>query len=375
MKKIAYLLTGLALTLCLASCGGASEDPTTGGDSTPSTTPSGGGTTVTPGIEVEVYLILGEGGLYKGQAGSDDLIDDFNVVKYKGRVGDNLPGSTDVTNTDSNKTFNGWLLNGANVTEVMGANGHYTAIWKEGGSTSTTSEDTPTGEGYAVSIAGTSYKLDVVDMPEGDQLRPTLRGEASLNFTAKENDAVVFYKDGTAITSNIGGEADDVTNDIANNLRGEVGSFYIAKAGSVTMYFHTWESGGYSAWVTGGPKVSELGPVNPGTEFEGGEVTITGIPDWIGNDGCKVFVWAWGGAEASGGKWYTAALTNDTLVVTLPAGATGFNMARCQKDTVTPDWNQKEDSAGRVYNKTGDVTLQAGVFTYTSPAWSGYSPS
>jgi hypothetical protein len=60
--------------------------------------------------------------------------------------------------------------------------------------------------------------------------------------------------------------------------------------------------------------------------------------------------------------------------VSLPEYRTGFNLARCVAGTTTPVWTAKGDATGRVYNKTGDISISVGKTSYTSPTWVEYNP-
>ena len=42
---------------------------------------------------------------------------------------------------------------------------------------------------------------------------------------------------------------------------------------------------------------------------------------------------------------------------------------RCQKDTVTPDWGAATDSAGKIYNKTNNITYSSGQTSYNGGSW------
>lgn len=139
------------------------------------------------------------------------------------------------------------------------------------------------------------------------------------------------------------------------------------------------------------PTANELAlkAIFDGAEGEGGggepatSITwnITSFPNWLPNSSATVFAWAWGGA-AGNGKWYTITLTHDGVdgaytnvngSFVAPDNITGFNMARCSAGTVTPNWKATGDNPGRVYNKTGDVTIYSGVTTYASPEWVEYT--
>lgn len=120
-------------------------------------------------------------------------------------------------------------------------------------------------------------------------------------------------------------------------------------------------------------------PITPTGEIV--TYTVTGFPDWIPNDGSTVFAWSWGGDNGTG-KWTAITLqydgtdknySNVTGTFEAPNNITGFNMARCVAGTTTPNWTATGDSEGRIYNKTGDVTVSSGVTTYSSPNWVEYS--
>ena len=102
--------------------------------------------------------------------------------------------------------------------------------------------------------------------------------------------------------------------------------------------------------------------------------TITDIPDWITNDGCVVFAWAWGG-DAGSGAWlsvtYGPGAKPTTMSFTTGQELNGFLLARCCSGTTTPNWNEKGDKAGRVYNKTSDINCISGTYSYNGSTWVG----
>ncbi len=104
--------------------------------------------------------------------------------------------------------------------------------------------------------------------------------------------------------------------------------------------------------------------------------TITGLPEWITNDGCVIFAWAWGGSDAGGGKWYSCTYGEGakptSLTFTLGAEADGCLLARCIGGTTLPDWNNHGDTAGRVYNQTENIDLTSGVYSYSCGEWKEY---
>lgn len=109
-------------------------------------------------------------------------------------------------------------------------------------------------------------------------------------------------------------------------------------------------------------------PVDPPTPPVQGEVTytVTGLPNWITNDGCVIFAWVWSPSDT--GSWkscsYGDPATSLTFVV--DGELDGFLLARCIKGTTEPNWDEKGDNPGRVYNQTNDVKCSSGVYSYTA---------
>ena len=98
-------------------------------------------------------------------------------------------------------------------------------------------------------------------------------------------------------------------------------------------------------------------PVDPDTYT----YTITGLPSWVSTDNAKVFVWVW---YTGGNGWVSVTVNGTTGTFTVEHELDGFKVVRCQKDTVTPNWNETENVAGKIYNQTGDITCTASVYTY-----------
>ena len=99
---------------------------------------------------------------------------------------------------------------------------------------------------------------------------------------------------------------------------------------------------------------------------------VTGLPNWIQNDGCVIFAWGWGGADFGAGKW--ASLEISGTEATFPADdeIDGFLLARCAAGTTTPSWDEKGDVPGRVYNQTENIAVTRGVFEYSCSNWFDY---
>lgn len=117
--------------------------------------------------------------------------------------------------------------------------------------------------------------------------------------------------------------------------------------------------------------VSEAGGSESGTQY-----TVNQLPDWIEADGCIIFAWVW--AEGDTGSWHATEHTDSTTIV-FDAGyeLSGFNLARCVKDTTLPNWEIHDpdfSTPGRVFNQTSDFNCQSGVMTYSAPneSWVEY---
>lgn len=130
----------------------------------------------------------------------------------------------------------------------------------------------------------------------------------------------------------------------------------------------------YANWTAGGfvpdpdpgdDPVDPVDPVDP-TEIT---YTCTGLPDWITNDGCVIFAWAW--EAGKDGSWIACEYGSPATQVTFKVGGElqGFLLARCKEGTTTPDWSIKTDTAGRVYNKTQDISCTAGTYSYVCSDW------
>ncbi len=109
------------------------------------------------------------------------------------------------------------------------------------------SSETPVGKTY-------SYKLGdaapvALTKKEGSLL-PTQTGQYEAeNVAVTAGQAVVFYEGDAAITENIGSDPEDTEN--KNNGVFNEGAISIHNDATANIYFKTWESGGFSYWITG----------------------------------------------------------------------------------------------------------------------------
>ncbi len=90
---------------------------------------------------------------------------------------------------------------------------------------------------------------------------------------------------------------------------------------------------------------------------------IAGLPDWIANDGAKLYAWVWGPDEGSG-QW--APLTfdaEDATKATFSANNTivGFKLARMAGDA--------EPSFDTAWNKTDNFYRCPGISSYEAASW------
>lgn len=90
--------------------------------------------------------------------------------------------------------------------------------------------------------------------------------------------------------------------------------------------------------------------------------TLT-IPDWSGNNDCVLFAWVWAPNFTS--QWVQITFSGTSGSFTVSKELTGFKVVRCIAGTTEPNWDETGDVAGRIYNQTGDITCQAGVYSYT----------
>ena len=87
-----------------------------------------------------------------------------------------------------------------------------------------------------------------------------------------------------------------------------------------------------------------------------------------------MFAWVWKNGEQNGGKWVGCTGSGSTVKFELESGRDRFVLVRAHKDTTTPDWNMQGDKAGRIYNKTADITVISGLSTYNAN-FVEYTPS
>lgn len=195
---------------------------------------------------------------------------------------------------------------------------------------------------YAVNISGIDFDFE---LNESAVLAEHQTAEYYVEVGFLGGDNIVFERN-HSIIYNIGPDAN--SDGHINNVYGDAenGFFTHNEASGVNIYLKTWEDGGYSFWVEG-------------FAFENEYVyTATGLPDWIGNDGCVVFAYVWGdGIVAS---FHRAVVIGSQAKFDLDFEAQNFLLVRCAKGTTEPAWGEN------IYNQSGDVTCSSGVYTYST---------
>ena len=140
---------------------------------------------------------------------------------------------------------------------------------------------------------------------------------------------------------------------------------------------------GGDAWYPTGEGYDGNYPIYSGTNFEIWQKGNKGVapapvdltisaPDWIWSDNAVLYAWVWGG-EYGEGQWVKATGSGTTINLTIKNDAKGFLFVRCSQGTTTPDWALKGGSAaGRIYNKSTDVTFVKGQTEYSVASFTEY---
>lgn len=140
--------------------------------------------------------------------------------------------------------------------------------------------------------------------------------------------------------------------------------------GEVLIYeYNVNETGTYKITIIGSTVTITKKNVNDLT------YTVNNLPNWASNDGCLMFIWAWN--EAQTGMWIKAEFIDSTTLTFDYDGSlgdlTGMLVARCTKVTTEPDWSiTSGDGAGRIYNKSANITIKKGTTIYTVSSLGGY---
>lgn len=222
--------------------------------------------------------------------------------------------------------------------------------------------------GYAAQINGTNGSI-IVLIGSGYTPSDSSYSEyySGTNFKIWINDGKVYcaspvisFSDGTCtITCSTDGATIKYSTDGGSTYSTYSSAFSVESGTTVKAYA---TMGGYED----SSEVSETYTVVTGVQL-----TVT-VNDWTWTGGVKVFAWVWG--ASSSGEWIECTGSDTTVNVTVPADTTGLLLVRCPSGTTEPDWEATGDNAGRIYNKSGDITYTSGTTSY-SASFSDYSPS
>ena len=218
----------------------------------------------------------------------------------------------------------------------------------------------PTPTAYTATIGSTTVSFEKQELESSDPSNLVGKYKGSV-ASVTAGAAITFYNGSEVIRP--GSDAEDAQN--KNNINGSWANGYTIHndASNVDVWLKVWNDG-YSFWITGYEK----------GESQSITYTCTNLPNWITNDGCVIFVWAWG--NSGGGSWYSATFINNGAALTFEVDdeLNGFLLARCVAGTTQPNWDLKGDnnSSGRIYNKTNDISCTPGTYTYSCSTWVEY---
>lgn len=105
-----------------------------------------------------------------------------------------------------------------------------------------------------------------------------------------------------------------------------------------------------------------------GTYEQGEETTVelsVTVDDWAWNNSVKIFAWVWTDG-LSNGSWVQCFGSGTTVKLELPSGCDRFLLVRCPAGTTQPNWDETDDTPGKVYNKTPDIPYVNGTTSYSS---------
>ncbi len=148
-------------------------------------------------------------------------------------------------------------------------------------------------------------------------------------------------------------------------------SAFFDESASLADYNKPKTNGTYSLFISKGEgKQNHVYTVQEGpTQI----FTATDLPSWLSNAEAVLIahiervnhVWIWANVSLSGAS-ATFSAANNILK---------FEILRCAKGTTTPNWDlHSGNDAGRIYNRSGEKTVNSGVYSYSIPdsSWSSY---
>ena len=145
-------------------------------------------------------------------------------------------------------------------------------------------DDVDVNDSYAVRVGDVTTQLVAED--------PTREGELqqyhASHLALSANNSITFYRNNVAITSNIGPDADNTTDEEYNNYIGSASSILIVQAENLDadIYLHLYEDG-MSFWISGGNSGDhdlDVPTEGFGLMFENGDYYVGTGPDEVKYD-------------------------------------------------------------------------------------------
>ena len=238
-----------------------------------------------------------------------------------------------------------------------------------GGNSSSSSDELPLGTEVKVYLVFGEYGL-YQNNPVNTKVE-ALFLEHTMELTAKVGDRLPTRDDVTSSVTN-----SKFVAWTAYNNDGKLTEYTKVPGYQNKILYASFGGGNGGGGTSGGS--SGGGEQGGGGQQGGGETpvtltyTVSNLPDWIQNDGCVIFAWAWD--EQGNGAWKSLTYgTNSDASFTVDKALQGFLLARCAGGTTEPNWGmQSGDGAGRIYNKTNDITCSPNVYSYICADWVGY---
>ena len=132
------------------------------------------------------------------------------------------------------------------------------------------------------------------------------------------------------------------------------------------------EDGVYTLYVSKGE--GKVNHVYTGYDGASHLYTATSVPNWLDNDSAVLFVQV----KRFNYRCYWVSCTYNkgagTITFNAPDNIKEFLIARCATGTTEPSWTTTGDAAGRIYNKTGDIGVSSGNYSYEASDFPGYNP-
>ena len=308
---------------------------------------------------VNVYFDLTEIGLYNGEAGYS--IPEYNLTygyKVTMNVGDPLPKG-DVITSSTKQTFKEWLF------------------YEEGSSTPVSYTEVAEVDNrvYVASFnddAPTTHRVTFTGIPS--LLKSGDYDYYSWNWGGKEN--VWMPLTYNKSTNTMEGEVplDSVGINLCALYKGSTEGDWTNKYNDniSRIYFQSKdidhssdiESFDASEWL--------FFPNDYPVRTDEKMVYVKNVPSYIYNGNYTYLVWAFGGTSRSG-EWLQANFINSsTMILNIPAGATGFCLCAVYKGSRYGNWDYSEDGNGRIYYVSGDLSIKSSSIEYSSPGWRTY---